>query len=131
MITTQSAGFLANLAGYLLSRGDVDGGIAKAQEALELSLGMGDAFLIACIIQHLAIASVLRGNPRRAALLLGFVLARTGSVNKLAMQVDLHFRAKLSEMIASALSEIERCTLLREGAEWSEDRAVEEARAVS
>ena len=131
MITTQSAGFLANLAGYLLSRGDVDGGIAKAQEGLELSLGMGDAFLIACIIQHLAIASVLRGNPRRAALLLGFVLARTGSVNKLAMQVDLHFRAKLSEMIASALSEIERCALLREGAEWSEDRAVEEARAVS
>ena len=131
MITTQSAGFLANLAGYLLSRGDVDGGIAKAQEALELSLGMGDAFLIACIIQHLATASVLRGNPRRAALLLGFVLARTGSVNKLAMQVDLHFRVKLSEMIASALSEIERCALLREGAEWSEDRAVEEARAVS
>jgi predicted ATPase/DNA-binding XRE family transcriptional regulator len=131
MITTQSAGFLANLAGYLLSRGDVDGGIAKAQEALELSLGMGDAFLIACIIQHLAIASVLRGNPRRAALLLGFVLARTGSVNKLAMQVDLHFRAKLSQMIASELSEIERCALLREGAEWSEDRAVEEARAVS
>ena len=131
VITTQSAGFLANLAGYLLSRGDVDGGMANAQEALELSLGMGDAFLIACIIQHLAIASVLRGNPRRAALLLGFVLARTGSVNKLAMQVDLHFRAKLSEMIASALSEIERCALLREGAEWSEDRAVEEARAVS
>jgi predicted ATPase/DNA-binding XRE family transcriptional regulator len=131
MITTQSAGFLANLAGYLLSRGDVDGGIAKAQEALELSLGMGDAFLIACIIQHLAIASVLRGNPSRAALLLGFVLARTGSVNNLAMQVDLHFRAKLSKMIASALSEIERCALLREGAEWSEDRAVEEARAVS
>jgi hypothetical protein len=47
------------------------------------------------------------------------------------MQVDLHFRVKLSEMIASALSEIERCALLREGAEWSEDRAVEEARAVS
>ena len=131
VITTQSAGFLANLAGYLLSRGDVDGGIAKAQEALELGVGMGDAFLTACIIQHLAIASVLRGNPRRAALLLGFVLARTGSVNKLAMQVDLHFRVKLSEMIASALSEIERCSLLREGAEWSEDRAVEEARAVS
>jgi predicted ATPase/DNA-binding XRE family transcriptional regulator len=131
VITTQSAGFLANLAGYLLSRGDVDCGIAKAQEALELSLGMGDAFLIACIIQHLAIASVIRGNPRRAALLLGFVLARTGSVNNLAMQVDLHFRAKLSEMIASALSEIERRGLLREGAEWSEDRAVEEARAVS
>jgi len=131
LITTQSAGFLANLAGYLLSRGDVDGGIAKAQEALELSLGMGDAFLIACIIQHLAIASVLRGNLRRAARLLGFVLARTGSVNNLAMQVDLHFRAKLFEMIASALSEIERCALSREGAEWSEDRAVEEARAVS
>jgi tetratricopeptide (TPR) repeat protein len=131
LITTQSAGFLANLAGYLVLRGDIDDGIAKAQEALELSLGMGDAFLIACIIQHLAIASVLRGNPRRAALLLGFVLARTGSVNSLAMQVDLHFRAKLSEMIASALSEIERCALLREGAEWSEDRAVEEARAVS
>ena len=131
VITTQSAGFLANLAGYLLSRGDVDGGIAKAQEALELGLGMGDAFLIACIIQHLAIASVLRGNPRRATLLLGFVLARTGSVNNLAMQLDLHFRAKLSKMIASALSEIERCSLLREGAEWSEDRAVEEARAVS
>jgi predicted ATPase/DNA-binding XRE family transcriptional regulator len=131
LITTQSAGFLANLAGYLLSRGDVDGGVAKAQEALELSLGMGDAFLIACIIQHLAIASVLRGNPRRAALLLGFVLARTGSVNNLAMQVDLHFRAKLFEMIACALSETERCALLGEGAEWSEDRAVEEARVVS
>ena len=131
LVPTTCAGHLANLAGYLVSRGDLDDGIAKAQEALELSLGMGDAFLIACIIQHLAIASVLRGNPRRAALLLGFVLARTGSVNNHAMQLDLHLRAKLSEMIASAFSEIERRALLKEGAGWSEDRAVEEGRAVS
>jgi tetratricopeptide (TPR) repeat protein len=130
VIPTSSAFYVANLAGYLLARGDVEEGIPVAQEALELSLQMGDPYLIAIIIQHLATASLLRGNATRAALLLDFVEARMRSANRVVFRLELHFRAKLSEMLAAALSETEREALVRTGGNWTEERAVEEARLV-
>jgi hypothetical protein len=108
----------------------VDDGISAAQEALELSLQIGFPYLVAATIQYLATASLLRGNATRAALLLGFVEARTSSASRVAFRLEFHFRAKLTEMLASALSETERQALSQTGSNWSEELAVEEARAV-
>jgi predicted ATPase/DNA-binding XRE family transcriptional regulator len=130
-ITTRSAVCLGNLAGFLLLRGDVDEGISAAQEALQLTVQMDDPDLIACVIQHLATASMLRGDPARAALLLGFAAARIRSGNPVFLQLELHFCARLSRMLASALSDTERETLSQAGEGWTEERAVEEARAVT
>jgi predicted ATPase/DNA-binding XRE family transcriptional regulator len=123
----RSAARLGNIAAYSLTRHDVDTGIEIAREALEHSLSSGDPILTACIIQHLAYGSAIRGNASRAARLLGFVRARADAMNEIAMCLENYLAERIVELLDATLPEDERAALMRTGATWSEDRAVEEA----
>jgi predicted ATPase len=127
---TMSAAFFGNVAAYSLSRGDVDAGIETAREALAVGARNGDAILTACLIQHLAYASALRGDPARAATLLGFARARAAAMSEVAMCLENYLAERIRELLDAALPEERRKALMLDGSRWSEERAVEEALTV-
>jgi hypothetical protein len=129
-LETGVAARLGSIAGYELSRGGLETGLAIAREALQLSLRTGDPMITACMVQHLAMAAALRRDFKRSALLLGFVIAQVGSANPQTMRLDIYFRARLTEMLAQNVPQPELDALLETGNAWDQERAIEEALAV-
>jgi hypothetical protein len=66
----------------------------------------------------------------RAATLLGFVRARACAMNEIAMCLENFLAEQLVELLAAALPENERESLMRAGSTWTEERASDEAFSV-
>jgi hypothetical protein len=63
----------ANLAGYLLLQGETDNAARSAFVALTLAPPLGEEFVAAWVLQHLALIAARRGNLPVAAQLQGYV----------------------------------------------------------
>jgi tetratricopeptide (TPR) repeat protein len=116
---------LGEYSAYALTLGDIEPAREAAREALRIELEVGMATVTAFAIQHLAFASALLGDVRRAAALLGYSIKVTENVTNLG--IDKDFRERALRIVSAQLSPLETQDLLRTGAGWSEDRAAEEA----
>ena len=122
----------SNLAGYLLALGEVDEAEQAAKESLrdERSVG-GRSNYVAWTTHHLALIAAERGQFERAARLLGYLDAwyqASKEFHRDFNEQTSHDRA--SALVAAALAEEERTSLMAEGAAWTEDKAAEEALAI-
>ena len=122
----------SNLAGYLLALGEVDEAEQAAKESLrdERSVG-GRSNYVAWTTHHMALIAAERGQFERAARLLGYLDAwyqASKEFHRDFNEQTSHDRA--SALVAGALAEEERTSLMAEGAAWTEDKAAEEALAI-
>jgi hypothetical protein len=119
---------LQNLAGYLLSQGEVEGGKTAAREALELKLALNpQSWLVHCI-EHLALAAAVEGDLSLAARMAGYTdhrLRAEGAARETTEQVGW---SNLQRLLATGLPTEERDRLAAEGAKWPDDFAILAAR---
>lgn len=116
---------LGEYSAYALTLGDIAAAREAAREALRIELEFGMQTFAAFVIQHLALASALLGDVRRAALLLGYCIKATEDV--MNPGIDKDFRERALSVVRSQLSPNEVRDLLSDGAGWDEDRAADEA----
>ncbi|HTV93353.1 MAG TPA: helix-turn-helix domain-containing protein [Verrucomicrobiae bacterium] len=117
---------LNNAAAYAIALSRFEEGRGYAREALLLASGAGFSLQFAWASQHLAaIAALWRLDPERAARLLGFTDALFSELETSRRYTEQQEYDKiltlLSREIGRALDD-----LLREGAEWSAEHALEE-----
>jgi predicted ATPase/DNA-binding SARP family transcriptional activator len=122
---------LCNAAAYRLALGEVDEAYAAARDALGLALRCQDSLTASFALQHLATVYALRGDPRRAARLLGYVDAwyRNAGYAREFTEQRIYDIAMAS--LRAQLTEDEIATFARYGAQLCEDEAVAVAVAVT
>lgn len=121
---------LVNGAAYRLAVGDLTGGREWAREAMILARRERLELLTAVSIQHLAMVAGINGDGRRGAELMGYVDACCSDVGYKRESTEQWSDGKLLASLRDTLSEDDIARLSAEGANWSEDRAVEEAMRV-
>jgi predicted ATPase/class 3 adenylate cyclase len=122
-------GALMNSAAYQIALDDVAGARIDALDALRIARGV--SWLDTAIaVQHLATIAARSGDPRRGALLRGYVDAayRSGGYEREWTESRTH--EILMTALREKLTDAEIETLAAEGAQMSEDQAVAEALAV-
>jgi hypothetical protein len=116
---------LANLAAYLIAKGAFDEAQPVARESLRHAMDVQNPNLLACGIQHLAVVSAIRGNPERAAHLLGFTNTYFNkSYRETTEQREYDW---LILMLHQSIGEARMNDLLQRGTSMRDDQAVAEA----
>jgi predicted ATPase/DNA-binding XRE family transcriptional regulator len=125
---------LSDAAAYAVALARFDEGRSYAREAMVLGVDGGFELQIAWTLQHLAAITILghdrTGGPReahcaRAARTLGFVDARIEELKTVRSYTERQEYDKMLEALrAEPLAELEE--LMREGAHWSKERALEQ-----
>jgi hypothetical protein len=112
--------YLANLAGVLTERGDLDEALVAAREGLPLLKLGGNVWIF---MDHVALRAGMAGKVANAARLAGFTdstfMAKETSRQPNEVRARKRLQALLSDKLA--LNELER--LFDEGAKMSEDEA--------
>jgi tetratricopeptide (TPR) repeat protein len=116
-----------NLATYRMALGDYTGARESVHEALHLARQARWELGIAVGLQHLGLLAALSGDARRGSQLLGCVDAHYAAMGTQREPTEQWGYDKLTAALRETLSADEIAQLSAEGAEWSEDRAVEEA----
>jgi predicted ATPase len=119
---------LCNIAGYRLALGEVDAAETAAREALTLASGRVTP-IVEVIVQHLACAAALSGHPSRAARLLGYVEASFGRQGYRRGTTEQKIYEILTASLSEQLSDTDITAFGAEGMQFTEDQAVDEARA--
>jgi len=120
----------AKVSAYFLALNDFDRACDAAREALRISLDIGDAMQTAIVLQCFALLSAVDGDFRRAALLSAYCDAQTGSINPI-MRLESYWQRHISGLIGGSLPQAQMAWLLRSGALWSEDDAVDQALTIA
>jgi predicted ATPase len=118
---------LTNLANYLLSVDDLEGGRAAALEALALHRALGNTDYAVVCLEHLALALALSGAAEVSARLFGYSNAhfrRTEQVRDRSEQIGCD---RLMRALAASLPERQFDLLMAEGAGYSWEVADAEA----
>jgi predicted ATPase/DNA-binding CsgD family transcriptional regulator len=126
-LTTDLAIDHNNSSAYRIALGRLDEARDSARAALGWAQPEHNEWNIAVSLQHLALLAALRGEVRCATQLLGYVNAQ---YKKLALERELTEKwgyEKLMIALREQLTENQIHELEAAGADWSEDRAVEEA----
>jgi tetratricopeptide (TPR) repeat protein len=116
----------ARMSAYFLALQKFDEARSSAREALRISIDIGDSVQTALVLRCFALASALRGNLNRAALLSAYCDERTGAINPI-MRLQFHCQKQLSGLLRASLPQAELAAMRRSGALLSEDAAVDEA----
>ena len=82
---------------------------------------------IARLCEHAALLALVRGDPRRAARLLGFGEAFYASGAASREKTEMMTYARLIAELPASLAAAELANARSEGAGWSEDQAIEAA----
>ncbi|HEV2909428.1 MAG TPA: adenylate/guanylate cyclase domain-containing protein [Candidatus Eremiobacteraceae bacterium] len=118
--------YRSNSAAYRIALGDLDGALALAREGLTLARRVQSPFLIAYVLQHLALIMALRDQTQSAAKLLGHVDAQLKELGWEREPTEQWGYEKLMAALREHLSSTEIEKLAAEGATWPEDKAAEE-----
>ena len=113
-----------NLAGYLLSLGEVGEARGAAREALEIKRALETFARFAPCVEHLGLVAAMEGDIDRAARMAGYGAAcyhREGMEREPTEQATW---TSLGQLFASQLSTAKRDRLMAEGAAWTDDEAV-------
>jgi len=119
--------FYSNSAAYRIALGDVTGARESALDGLGFARHAQSELNTAIGLQHLAVLAVLAGDAERAARLLGYVDTQYALHGYEREGTEQWSCDKLMAGLREALLKDEIAKLTTEGAQWSEDRAVEEA----
>jgi predicted ATPase/class 3 adenylate cyclase len=119
--------FHSNSAAYHIALGDLERARESAREGLRRARQLQAEGFLSSVLQHLALLAALGGDPRCGAQLLGYVDAQYEQLGTKRQRTDQWAYDKLLAALRESLSEAEIEKLAAEGAEWSEDRAVDEA----
>jgi tetratricopeptide (TPR) repeat protein len=111
---------LANLAGVLTERGELDEALAAEREGLSLLLDGGFAWIFA---DHAALRAALAGNLAYAARLAGFADAVHSARKASREPNEERARTRLHALLREKLAPDKLECLLAEGAKMSEDEA--------
>jgi predicted ATPase len=122
----REASALVNAAAYRLTLRDLDGARANARDALLLSR-WASAFEVAAAIQRLATVAALKGDPRRAARLRGYVDAWYRGEGLQRDMTELRTYDMLAEALGQRLNDDEMAALDDQGSRLSEPQAIAEA----
>jgi len=121
------AGAYCNIAAYSVALEDYAGARESARQGLHWAQRARDLMLIGVALQHLSAIWAFGGNAERAARLLGYVDAQIAQLGTLRELTEKWEYDELMSALRETLSDDEIASLAREGAAWSEDRAVDEA----
>ncbi len=130
------AGTRADMAAYLIALGRYDEAAVHAREALAPLRDAQREVAVAFTLQHLAAIGALRPLPdevrahearRRAARLLGYVDARTASLEALREYTERQEYERSVRALREALGDEPFARLTGEGRDWTEDQAVAQA----
>jgi predicted ATPase len=116
-----------NSAAYRIVLGELTGARESARKGLRVARQARFEPVIAIALQHLALLSVLGGDARRGAQLLGHVDAQYTALGLQRGPTEQWGYDKLMTALRETLSADEIAQLAAQGAAWSEDQAVEEA----
>ncbi|HTU58376.1 MAG TPA: hypothetical protein VMF89_08080, partial [Polyangiales bacterium] len=116
-----------NSAAYRIALGDLFEARVSAREGLRAARQARHEALIVAALQHLALLTVLGGDARGGAQLLGYVDAQYSVLGMQRQPTEQWGYDKLMSTLREKLTADEIAALEAEGATWSEDRAVEEA----
>jgi predicted ATPase/DNA-binding CsgD family transcriptional regulator len=116
-----------NRAAYRIALNDLDHALESAREGLRWAQPEQNAWNTSVALQHLALLAVLRGQAQRAALLVGYVNVQYRALALEREATEKWGYEKLMAVLHERQSQAEIDRLAAEGAEWSEDQAVEEA----
>jgi predicted ATPase len=119
-----------NGAAYRIALGDLTGARASAREGLRVARQARSELQISVALQHLAVLAGLGSEAPRGAQLLGYVDAQLTAMGMQRGPTEQWGYDKVMTALREALSADEIAQLAAEGAAWSEDQAVEEARKV-
>ncbi|MFO1304846.1 MAG: winged helix-turn-helix domain-containing protein [Burkholderiales bacterium] len=112
---------LANLAGVLAERGEVDEAMATAQESLALLAGAGG--FAWTFMDHFGLCAALARKFSNAARLAGFADSANLSRGTARQPNEARARARLQTLLRAELATDELEQLLADGAKMSEDEA--------
>jgi tetratricopeptide (TPR) repeat protein len=118
--------YRSNSAAYRIALGDIDGALALAREGLTFARRAQAPFLIAYVLQHLALIMALRGETQGAARLLGHIDVQLKELGWEREPTEQWGYEKLMAALREHLSAAEIEKLAAEGATWPEDKAAEE-----
>ena len=118
---------LSNIAAYLIALERFDDARAVAREGLAAARDVQWEAGVTWGLQHLAATAALRGDPAPGARLLGYVDARLEAIEALRQHTEQQERDAMLPALRDALGDDQLAQLMKEGAAWSEDRAVAEA----
>jgi non-specific serine/threonine protein kinase len=119
-----------NIAVYCIALGDVE----KARDALWEVLHFArrqDAPTFAIALQHVALVGALSGQALNAARLIGYVNLQFEQLGYRREYIEQWSYEKLVAALRGQMGDPEIETLAAEGAQWSEERATEEALKLS
>jgi predicted ATPase/DNA-binding SARP family transcriptional activator len=115
----------AQVAAYELATGDLENAGRSAREALEIAVDFGVPEHFLGAVETLAVVAAERGDPERAAFLLGFAEAERTRRDETCGTLEAAVRARLLEVLGSASASEAR----RRGSIAGIDRGVGEALA--
>jgi hypothetical protein len=119
------ANALANLAGYLVALDDPRAAVQSARETIEIVAPTEpDHTYVPIAIEHIALARALLGEAHRAATLEGYCAAAFERVRFAREWTERTTHARLSELLASALTPEELAKLTAEGAALTPEQAI-------
>jgi tetratricopeptide (TPR) repeat protein len=120
---------LVNATGYRLVLGEVEAARALGRDALAVARFGQIHSLVTVALQHLATVAALRGDPARAARVLGYVDAWYARERYAREPTEAKTYELLTASLRDRLSPAERAAFGREGAAYSEDAAADDAAA--
>jgi predicted ATPase/class 3 adenylate cyclase len=116
---------LANLAGYLVQSGDLEGATGAAQRAIGLAARQGpEDSVVTNSIEHLALVEALKGNLCKAATLEGYADATYQRLGNAREKTEWATHNQLSAVLREGLSEGELARLVTEGAALTPEGAI-------
>ena len=119
----------SNMAAYALSLGDIDQALPAAREALADGVKLQLPMLTAYAIDYLALIS-LHSDMAQSARLAGFACAQLAARDAQFTATEQVPHDILMAQLHEAFEESELARLMNEGAGWSEDVAIAQARAI-
>jgi predicted ATPase/class 3 adenylate cyclase len=116
-----------NMAAYLVVLGRLDDAYAHAADAVKHGSDGQAPNQLAWSLQHLAAIAGAQGHLEQAARVLGYCKARMAQLGTIEEYTERSERERLETLLRDRLEETELSALLKEGAAFSEDRAIGEA----
>lgn len=119
------AGFLHNLAGYLVAVDDLPGAVAAAREAIRIRAAREpDHPYVAIAIEHLALVGALRGDAAGAASLEGYADAAFGRHGYPRSFTETTTYDRLTALLRDGHAPDELARLIAEGAALTPHAAI-------
>ena len=119
-----------NIAAYRIALGDIEEARGPLRQVLRFARRQ-DALTVATALQHVALLGALSGHAVNAGRLIGYLNAQLEQLGYQREYTEKWSYEKLVAALHAQMSDPEIEMLAAEGAQWSEERATEEALKLS